>query len=387
MAVEMPTEDFPYLPSGLAEVNKMIKEHGDLFSDSQCKVCSANLISESQKLTHYQSKKHANKVRRYHGIKNEMEPKSKKLKTPPSDADCNNGDTDRYKVCHVCNMTFSAPVVAQSHYNGKVHAKNLKLKTVGPQTPASQPPAPTTQSKDKPADESSAGTTGASVTSTVATGAAVTATTGNDDPDRFCSVCQASFNNPLMAQQHYAGKKHKKQMTKRKLMETYGPSTTPASTVKGYPCTVCSIELNSVEQYQAHISGAKHKNQMKKSSRKPVDDQHAAEPPHIGDNQKVAGDNQYADAGDNQFANAGDNQYADAGDNQYADAGDNQYARDAQYADAGDTQYADDGDTHYADIGDNQYADAGDNQFTADVGDNQFAADVGDTGYSEDQYT
>lgn len=35
-------------------VNKMIKEHGDLFSDSQCKVCSAALISESQKLTHYQ---------------------------------------------------------------------------------------------------------------------------------------------------------------------------------------------------------------------------------------------------------------------------------------------------------------------------------------------
>lgn len=35
-------------------VNKMIKEHSDLFSDSQCKVCSAVLISESQKLTHYQ---------------------------------------------------------------------------------------------------------------------------------------------------------------------------------------------------------------------------------------------------------------------------------------------------------------------------------------------
>lgn len=38
----------------LSAVNKMIKEHGDLFSDSQCKVCSAVLISESQKLTHYQ---------------------------------------------------------------------------------------------------------------------------------------------------------------------------------------------------------------------------------------------------------------------------------------------------------------------------------------------
>lgn len=50
-------------------------------------------------------------------------------------SDCNNGDTDKSKVCHVCNMKFSSPVVAESHYQGKVHAKNLRLKSVGPQTP------------------------------------------------------------------------------------------------------------------------------------------------------------------------------------------------------------------------------------------------------------
>ncbi|XP_016130466.1 zinc finger protein 346-like [Sinocyclocheilus grahami] len=100
MAQQEPNGDFPYLPSGAAEVNRMIKEHSDLFSDSQCKVCSAVLISESQKLAHYQS--------------------------------------------------------------------NL-----------------------------------------------------------FCSICQSSFNNPLMAQQHYSGKKHKKHLTKQKLMETYGPSSAP----------------------------------------------------------------------------------------------------------------------------------------------------------------
>lgn len=49
----------------------------------------------------------------------------------------------------------------------------------------------------------------------------------NNDSNRFCSMCQASFNNPLMAQQHYVGKKHRKQMTKIKLMETYGPATAP----------------------------------------------------------------------------------------------------------------------------------------------------------------
>lgn len=39
-------------------VNRMIKENSDLFSDSQCKVCSAVLISESQKLAHYQVRFH-----------------------------------------------------------------------------------------------------------------------------------------------------------------------------------------------------------------------------------------------------------------------------------------------------------------------------------------
>uniref|UniRef100_A0A3Q0THW7 Zinc finger protein 346 n=1 Tax=Amphilophus citrinellus TaxID=61819 RepID=A0A3Q0THW7_AMPCI len=135
----------------------MIKEHGDLFSDSQCKVCSAVLISESQKLTHYQSKKHANKVRRYLSIQNEQEP------------DCNNGDTDRLKVCHVCNMTFSAPVVAESHYQGKVHAKNLRLKTVGPQALAS---------------------------------------TLNGYP---CTICNIELNSVEQYQSHISGAKHKNQ--------------------------------------------------------------------------------------------------------------------------------------------------------------------------------
>ncbi|XP_018548101.1 zinc finger protein 346 isoform X2 [Lates calcarifer] len=317
MAVVMQTEDFPYLPSGPAEVNKMIKEHGDLFSDSQCKVCSAVLISESQKLTHYQSKKHANKVRRYLSIQNEKEPALKKLKSSSSDSDCNNGDTDRSKVCHVCNMTFSSPVVAESHYQGKVHAKNLRLKTVGLQAPVASQTAPTAQPKKKPIEDSSA----------------VSATGGNNNnnnnPDRFCSICQASFNNPLMAQQHYVGKKHRKQMTKLKLMETYGPSTAPASTLKGYPCTICNIELNSVEQYQSHISGAKHKNQMKKSGLNTAENQHTAEQSYKGDKQYTGKDNQYT-AADDQYAPGGD-QY-DTGDDQYT-AGDKQYTpEDTEYS-------------------------------------------------------
>lgn len=262
----MQTEDFPYLPSGLAEVNKMIEEHSDLFSDSQCKVCSAVLISSSQKLTHYQSKKHANKVRRYFFIQNEKEPTIKKVKSPSSDDDCNNGESDRYKVCHVCNMIFSSPVMAKSHYQGKVHAKNLRLQTVGPQTPVvpPTPPTPTVQMKNDPPVDSKA---------------------NNTSTNLFCSVCQASFYNQLMAQQHYEGKKHKKHLKKLKLMETYGLPSAPAMTVKGYHCDICNIQLNSVEQYQSHLSGAKHKNQLKKSGLAPSDSLQTSDPPFSSENE------------------------------------------------------------------------------------------------------
>ncbi|KAJ0004068.1 hypothetical protein NQD34_010282 [Periophthalmus magnuspinnatus] len=251
MADTMQTDNFPYLPSGLAEVNKMIAEHSDLFSDTQCKVCSAVLISESQKLTHYQSKKHANKVRRYFFIQNENEPTFKKPST--DDNDCNNGETDRHKVCLVCNMTFTSPVMAESHYQGKVHAKNLRLKTVGPQnTVAPQMTAPpTVQAKKQKTEESPLN--------------------DKSNPNHFCSVCQASFNNPMMAEQHYQGKKHQKHLKKQKLMETYGVASVPAAMLKGYPCVICKLQLNSVEQYQSHISGAKHKNQLKKSGLAPSD--------------------------------------------------------------------------------------------------------------------
>lgn len=50
------------------------------------------------------------------------------------------------------------------------------------------------------------------------------------DPDKFCSLCHATFNDPTMAQQHYVGKKHRKQETKLKLMAHYGRLADPAIT-------------------------------------------------------------------------------------------------------------------------------------------------------------
>lgn len=34
--------------------------------------------------------------------------------------------TDKDRFCELCNMVFSSHVVAKSHYEGKVHAKNIR---------------------------------------------------------------------------------------------------------------------------------------------------------------------------------------------------------------------------------------------------------------------
>ncbi|KFO36430.1 Zinc finger matrin-type protein 4 [Fukomys damarensis] len=104
----------------------------DLFTDSYCKVCSAQLISESQRVAHYESRKHASKVRLYYML----HPRdggcpAKRLRAEKgSDADM----VDKNKCCTLCNMSFTSAVVADSHYQGKIHAKRLKL-LLGEKTP------------------------------------------------------------------------------------------------------------------------------------------------------------------------------------------------------------------------------------------------------------
>uniref|UniRef100_A0A8C0SSM0 Zinc finger protein 346 n=1 Tax=Canis lupus familiaris TaxID=9615 RepID=A0A8C0SSM0_CANLF len=226
----------PFSETHSLPLEHMIQKNQCLFTNTQCKVCCALLISESQKLAHYQSKKHANKVKRYlaiHGMET-LKGETKKLDSEQKSS----RSKDKNQCCPICNMTFSSPVVAQSHYLGKTHAKNLKLKQQSTKVEALH------QNREM------------------------------IDPDKFCSLCHATFNDPVMAQQHYVGKKHRKQETKLKLMAHYGrladPAVTDSSAGKGYPCKTCKIMLNSIEQYQAHVSGFKHKNQSPKTVASPL---------------------------------------------------------------------------------------------------------------------
>lgn len=42
------------------------------------------------------------------------------------------------------------------------------------------------------------------------------------DPNKHCRLCAASFNNPHMAQQHYAGRKHQRNHSRQQLLKDLG---------------------------------------------------------------------------------------------------------------------------------------------------------------------
>ncbi|XP_028338703.2 zinc finger matrin-type protein 1 isoform X3 [Physeter macrocephalus] len=104
------------------------QEKTELFTDNFCNICGVVLQFESQRISHYESEKHAQNVRFYfqmHGEQNEV--LGKKMKMDVRNFQMHRSEVvDRNKFCDLCNMIFSSPVVAQSHYVGKVHAKKLK---------------------------------------------------------------------------------------------------------------------------------------------------------------------------------------------------------------------------------------------------------------------
>ncbi|KAI1230031.1 hypothetical protein IHE44_0010417 [Lamprotornis superbus] len=155
----------------------------ELFTESYCKVCSAQLISESQRVAHYESRKHASKVRLYYMLH-------------PIDGGC--------------------------------PAKKLRSENAPHSDRAGAEPPQPQQRRDS---------------------------------DRHCQLCTAWFNNPIMAQQHYDGKKHKKNAARADLLEQLG-KTLDLGELRGlkrsYTCNICNVTLNSIEQYHAHLKGSKH---------------------------------------------------------------------------------------------------------------------------------
>ncbi|NWI20484.1 ZMAT1 protein, partial [Crypturellus soui] len=244
----------------------------DLFTDTFCKLCGAVLQFESQRMSHYEGKKHAQKVRLYiqmHREKEEMKEhgKQKRVDCVNFQAD-DSGVVDRNKYCNLCNMIFTSPIVALSHYLGKIHAKKLKQLS-GDQTQMSAQ-----QTQPISAEESTSASNKSSEL---------------NDPERYCKLCCAPFNNPLVAHQHYVGKKHRRNEARKKVMEEMGDKAAPAESstngnslfsadgVGQYVCPICNITLRSVEMYQSHMQGNMHQTKettvlnLMKNSRKTYD--------------------------------------------------------------------------------------------------------------------
>ncbi|XP_029466001.1 zinc finger matrin-type protein 4-like isoform X2 [Rhinatrema bivittatum] len=180
-------------------------------------------------------------------------PPSKKLR--PDDPESDETEVDKNKCCTLCNMFFTSAIVAESHYQGKTHAKRLKL--VLGESPSKCIPTDSTQ--DHP-EEPEINLKDCDLP---------WAFTNGSDSGKFCNLCRAWFNNPSMAQQHYEGKKHKKNAARAKLLQRLGEtldSEALEALRSSYTCNTCNVVLNSIEQYHAHLQGARHQNNIQGSS-------------------------------------------------------------------------------------------------------------------------
>ncbi|XP_018423941.1 PREDICTED: zinc finger matrin-type protein 1-like [Nanorana parkeri] len=242
----------------------------ELFTDTFCRVCGAVLQFESHRNAHYEGKRHAQKVRLYF-LNKELEEMAYKKKVDQKTERMNfhvdqQLAQDKNKFCSLCNMVFSSPVVAQSHYVGKIHAK--KLKQLSGETSEWTPEADSSMTSEAavpPVSEQDAVMSSLSEKSNQQEASTETSSADNEidlsDPNKYCKLCCASFNNPLVAQQHYNGKKHARNELRRKMMEEMEDTGMSVDTGAGdgvYVCPICSITLTSIEMYQSHMQGNKH---------------------------------------------------------------------------------------------------------------------------------
>ncbi|XP_043076683.1 zinc finger matrin-type protein 1 [Puntigrus tetrazona] len=213
-----------------------------LLTDNFCHVCEATLLYESQRVSHYEGKKHAQRVRMY------LQNKNAKTNKPSQDCEGLLRGLSAEKFCELCNMVFSSPTVAKSHYEGKVHAKNMrKTNPVPPGAPVLE----STISEVLPSEAAAQN----QISLEQDTSGLGDLEVDLSDPNKYCTLCSASFNNPLVAQQHYSGRKHQRNQARQEMLDQMGEQSEHVSSLT---CPICCLTLSSIEMYQAHMQGNKH---------------------------------------------------------------------------------------------------------------------------------
>uniref|UniRef100_A0A8C2BEL3 Zinc finger matrin-type protein 3 n=1 Tax=Cyprinus carpio TaxID=7962 RepID=A0A8C2BEL3_CYPCA len=100
-----------------------------------CKLCNVTLNSAQQAQAHYQGKNHSKKLRNFYAgsqqpppirIPEVVEPVSQQP-SPLSKGTSRIILATENDYCKLCDASFSSPAVAQAHYQGKNHAKRLRL--------------------------------------------------------------------------------------------------------------------------------------------------------------------------------------------------------------------------------------------------------------------
>ncbi|XP_011612494.1 zinc finger matrin-type protein 1 isoform X3 [Takifugu rubripes] len=220
-----------------------------LLADDYCHVCEAVLLFESQRLSHYEGKKHAQRVRVYLQAKRAERTKQEDAAAQVTVHVKRTMTTDKDHFCELCSMMFSSPVVATSHYEGKVHARNIRKQDRRSET------SPAEDTVSRSAQEGSAELPDPPVSTS-----SPNTEVDTKDPNKYCSLCAVSFNNPHTALQHYNGRKHQRNLSRQELLKGVEDHIKQA----GLVCQICSVQLNSVEMYKAHMQGNKHLSRQKK---------------------------------------------------------------------------------------------------------------------------
>ncbi|XP_058271406.1 zinc finger matrin-type protein 1 isoform X2 [Hemibagrus wyckioides] len=206
---------------------------------------------ESQRVSHYEGKKHAQRVRVYLQTK-----KAERNKQSCESSSFQSADPEKF--CELCNMVFSSPVVAKSHYEGKVHAKNARKSSATSSLDARTTASPVTVVQD--AVEANAQDDVVQeqkeITACAAQGVDLS------DPDKYCKLCAASFNNPVMASEHYSGRKHQRNLARQEQQSKLGEQSEHANSLM---CPLCHVTLSSLDTYQAHMKANKHNIKEKKT--------------------------------------------------------------------------------------------------------------------------
>ncbi|KAM3835193.1 zinc finger matrin-type protein 3 isoform 1-T1 [Vipera latastei] len=106
-----------------------------------CRLCNVTLNSAQQAQAHYQGKNHSKKLRNYYAanscpasarVSNSLEPATHPMVSlAPQGSSPKPGGrvilATENDYCKLCDASFSSPAVAQAHYQGKNHAKRLRL--------------------------------------------------------------------------------------------------------------------------------------------------------------------------------------------------------------------------------------------------------------------